>query len=74
MSIRIREIEGETVALCAAKTKAQESDIYLNDCAHHALMTKFTTDLESEGWLKKNTPIDEKIKGLMLKEEAKENE
>jgi hypothetical protein len=69
MSIRIREVEGETVALCAAKTKTKEGDIYLNDGAHHALMTKFTADLASEGWLKKNTPIDEKVKRLMLKEE-----
>lgn len=69
MSIRIREIEGETVALCAAKTEAKEGDTYLNDCAHHALMTKFTVDLASEGWLVKNTPIDEKVKELMLKEE-----
>lgn len=71
MSIRIREIEGETVALCAAQTKERKGDIYLNDCAHHALMTKFTADLESEGWVKENTPIDEKIKDLMMKEERR---
>ena len=73
MSIRIREIEGETVALCAAKTMEKKGDIYLNDRAHHALMTKFTADLESEGWLKENAPIDEKVKELMLKEESQEN-
>lgn len=71
MSIRIREIEGETVALCAAKTKEKIGDIYLNDCAHHALMVKFTADLDSEGWLKENSLIDEKVKELMLKEETK---
>jgi len=71
MAIRIREIEGETIALCAAKTEAKEGDIYLNDCAHHALMVKFTVDLESEGWLKENKPIDEKVKDLMLKEEKR---
>ena len=69
MSIRIREIEGETVALCAAQTEAKEGDIYLNDCAHHALMTKFTVDLESEGRLKENSAVDEKVKELMLREE-----
>ena len=69
MSIRIREINGHTVALCAAKTKEKKGDIYLNDRAHHALMVKFTVDLDSEGWLKKSTPIDEKVKELMLKEE-----
>lgn len=71
MSIRIRKIEGETVALCAAKTEAQEGDTYLDDNAHHALMTKFTVDLESEGWLViKNAPVDELVKELMLREET----
>ena len=70
MSIRIREIEGETVALCAAKTEAQKGDIYLDDCAHHALMVKFTIDLESEGWLKIDAPVDELVKELMLREES----
>ena len=70
MSIRIREIEGKTVALCAAQTEAQEGDIYLNDCAHHALMVKFQVDLESEGWLKVGAPVDELVKELMLKEES----
>ena len=70
MSIRIREIESETMALCAAKTEAQEGDIYLDDCAHHALMVKFTVDLESEGRLKIGTSVDELVKGLMLWEES----
>ncbi len=70
MSIRIRQQDGSAVALCAAKTKAKEGDIYLNDCAHHALMVKFTADLDSEGWLVKNAPIDEKVKELMLKAES----
>lgn len=69
MSIRIREIDGHMVALCAAKAQARAGDIYLNDNAHHALMVKFTVDLESEGWLKKNTPIDEIEKERMLKAE-----
>lgn len=70
MAIRIRQIGGEAVALCAAKTKFFKSDIYLNDDIHHALMTKFTVDLESEGWLKKNTPVDEIVKAKMLKAEG----
>lgn len=69
MSIRIREIQEQTVALCAAKTRAKKGDIYLNDCAHHALMVKFTVDLDSEGWLKKNAPVDDIVRDLMLKEE-----
>ena len=68
MSIRIREIEGETVALCAAKTEAQEGDICLDDNAHHALTTKFAVDFESEGFYA--GPVDELVKELMLKEES----
>ncbi len=68
MAIRIREIEGKTVALCAAKTKAKERDIYLNDCVHHALTTKFGVDWVSEGRLIEDL-ADETIKDLMLKEE-----
>ena len=70
MSIRIREIKNHTVALCAAKTKAKKGDIYLGDAAHHALMTKFTVDLQSEGWIADRIDIaDNEIKELMLNEE-----
>ncbi len=69
MSIRIREIEGKTVALCAAKTKAQEGDIYLNDSIHHALSTKFGVDWVTEGRFSEDL-ADDIIKDLMLKEEA----
>lgn len=67
MSIRIRKIEGETVAMCAAKTEAQEGDIYLDDNSHHALSTKFSVDFESEGFY--SGPTDELVKELMLREE-----
>lgn len=62
MAIRIRKIKGETVALCAAKTKAKKGDIYLDDAAHHALTTKFAVDFESER-------ADLIVKKLMLNEE-----
>jgi len=68
MAIRIREIEGHTVALCAARTKAQIGDTYIDDDAHHALSTKFMVDFESEGLLV-DPPIDDKIKPLMLEGE-----
>ncbi len=72
MAIRIRQIKGHAVALCAAKTKAKEGDIYLDDDAHHALTTKFAVDWVSEGRLKiVNEGSDDIIKDLMLKEEAK---
>lgn len=44
MAIRLRQIEGEWVALCAAKTKALEGDVYLDDALHYALALKFGRD------------------------------
>lgn len=70
MAIRIREINGHIVALCAAKTKEKEGDIYLNDAIHHALSTKFGVDWVSEGCLTEDL-ADPVIKKLMLKAEAK---
>jgi len=49
MSIRIRRINGELVALCAAKSKSRKDDIYLGDEEHHALYEKFYSDFKSEG-------------------------
>lgn len=48
MAIRIRKINGETVALCAAKYKYQKGDLYLNDTIHHALTKKFENDFKKE--------------------------
>jgi hypothetical protein len=59
MAIRIRNVNGVTVALCAAKTKAEKDDIYLNDNIHHALTTKFGLDFYSEGFL--NDPMADSI-------------
>lgn len=49
MAIRIRKVNGELVALCAAKTMVRPGDIYLDDNAHHALYEKFYDDFKSEG-------------------------
>ncbi len=70
MAIRIRKIDGETVALCAAKTRGKKDDIYLDDNSHHALGVKFTVDFESEGLLI-DPPIDEIVKKKMMKAERK---
>jgi len=47
MSIRIRQVNGITVALCAARSMPKEGDIYLDDAAHHALVAKFERDAHS---------------------------
>ena len=49
MAIRIRKINGKTVALCATKNKYKKGDIYLNDSIDHALRMKFLKDYKSEG-------------------------
>lgn len=50
MAIRIRNINGITVALCAAATEAESGDLYLDDTVHHALTTKFALDWETQGF------------------------
>lgn len=49
MAIRIRKINNDIVALCAAKFEAEDGDIYLDDAIDHALRMKFIKDYESEG-------------------------
>lgn len=49
MAIRIRTVNGHTIALCAACTKPKEGDLYLDDSVHHALSTKFGLDWCEEG-------------------------
>ena len=46
MAIRIRRVNGITVALCAAETDPKERDLYLDDGIHYALVTKFSLDYE----------------------------
>ena len=44
MSIRIRVVEGTTIALCAAETDPLPGDRYLDDNEHYALSAKFAQD------------------------------
>jgi hypothetical protein len=53
MAIRIRLINDHWIALCAAETKAEPGDIYLNDGIHGALSDKFRADFEKMGFIKK---------------------
>lgn len=45
MAIRIRDVDGVTVALCAARSVPKEGDVYLDDNIHYALTVKFMADL-----------------------------
>lgn len=44
MAIRIRQVDGTLIALCAAETDHKEGDLYLDDGIHFALVTKFSED------------------------------
>jgi hypothetical protein len=48
MAIRLRRVEGEWVALCAAETDAKKGDIYLHDGLSYALMLKMCRDYQGE--------------------------
>ncbi len=67
MAIRIRKIDGHTIALCAAETKPKPGDLYLDDAIHHALSTKFGLDWHSEGLID-DTLTDEILVKLMKEE------
>jgi len=69
MAIRIRIVNSETIAVCAAKTEVKEGDVYLDDNQHHALAEKFLRDFDSENLLGPNPPFDKKIFTLMVIEE-----
>lgn len=60
MAIRLRIVNKEMVALCAAKSVAKEDDIYLDDGAHYALACKFARDHLTHGidW---NDPIQDAL-------------
>ncbi len=68
MSIRIRVVNGHTIAICANLSLPKEGDIYLGDSAHHALTTKFGVDFWSEGTMSKHFGDNDLIK-LMRQEQ-----
>lgn len=67
MAIRIRKVDGHTIALCAACTEPKEGDLYLDDNIHHALSTKFGLDWYEEGQLD-DPLVDEVLVPLMKAE------
>jgi len=66
MAIRVRKIENKNatggfsyIALCAAETKPEPGDLYLDDSVHHALSGKFYDDHVKMGFIKKPTVTEE---------------
>jgi hypothetical protein len=73
MAIRLRNVNGLTVALCAAETDYQVGDTYLDDAEHHALSTKFALDWQSEGLIE-NPPVDSDLVAVMETQRARDAE
>lgn len=73
MAIRIRAINGITVALCAAETDALPGDVYLDDAAHHALSTKMGLDWQSMGFIA-DPPIDKEVAAVMVTQKIRNAE
>jgi len=48
MAIRIRDVGGMTIALCAAETDKLPGDLYLDDADHYALAAKFALDWKGQ--------------------------
>ncbi len=44
MAIRLRNVSGTRVALCAVETDPLPGDVYLDDADHYALVAKFAQD------------------------------
>ena len=68
MAMRLRQIEGVWVAVCAAKTRARPGDVYIDDAQDHAIRAKLSHDNRSEGL---DVPtVDVGLDELMLADEA----
>ena len=48
MAIRVRKVDGLTIACCAAETDQEPGDLYLDDATHYALAAKFARDWRKE--------------------------
>lgn len=71
MAIRIREVNGILVAICAARSIPKEGDIYLHDGIHHALSIKFGLDFAKEGFM---APFYENsVEALLMEQEESNN-
>ncbi len=61
MAIRLRTVSGTKVALCAAKTFAEEGDIYLDDGWHYAISQKYWQDYDEINIVPENIELMELV-------------
>lgn len=48
MAIRIRNVDGMMVALCAVESDPKPDDLYIDDVMHYALAAKFAQDWQGQ--------------------------
>jgi len=70
MAIRIRNVNGELVALCAAETKLEPGDLYFDDVVDSALRKKFLEDYKKEGLIEVQAEPSEAEVGEFIGEQA----
>ncbi len=49
MAMRLKKIDGDWIAVCAAKTTSEVGDVYIDDVQDHAIRAKIAHDYRSEG-------------------------
>lgn len=73
MAIRLRKMpNGGYAALCAAKSKPKDGDVYLDDSMHHALSIKFSLDFKSEGLIDPLVDLEDRFVVDFMKQEQTE--
>lgn len=71
MSIRVRVVDGETIAICAARSVPKEGDLYLDDAVHHALSVKFSLDFASMGFA--DSFYEDSVSARLMEQEESNN-
>lgn len=69
MAIRLRQIDGCWIAICAARSVEKLGDVYLDDGQHHALTVKFEADFAEEGLMRQVSAGEPEL-ALMQAEES----
>ncbi len=69
MSIRLRIVDGEHIAICAAYSEAKDGDVYLHDGWHYALACKFMRD---EAYMSPDSDLEsDEINDAVARKECK---
>lgn len=73
MSIRVRVVDGCTIAVCAARSVPKPGDLYLDDAVHRALSIKFDLDFASMNFLARPPVYAESEEARLMEREESNN-